>query len=489
MANHLGTPMMGTDPKTWKWVQVAEVGKFKGHPSGEFELNPELFGQVVANFKRDGIPIPWDLEHASEQESTSGTIPVSGAPAQGWIHDLDNRGPAGLWALSEWGRQAKDYIRAGQYKFCSPALRFKSKDRVTGQPIGARLTSVAMTNQPYLTGLQTLAAKDAASNSTVDRGTEPGTYVVTLGGSTSNLVHSPHEYMPTIKQALKLTPLSTAAECSQHLDRLRDLCMSNGPDGMHEGTSLSEYVKPLGQLVGATPGMTWDDVFDRVEDLIDHAIEQHEAEYHAGDVRMSAVEPTTESTHEEELTPMAANTEETSVALKDAQSTVTKLQTDVTTLKSERDAFAVQLKDAQTALSTAQAAVTNLTTKATELEGKLTDLSAWKSERVEADIRAGVEVAFATYKDQKNLKDADKEHMLSIAKNAPKAFDAMYPFVPEDQRHLLRTATPTLVRDPKDAQQSVSLMTLAKEIMVKNPKMSFADAQIEASQQLSGDGK
>jgi len=464
---------MGTDPTTWKWVQVAEVGRFKGHPSGEFELTPELFGQVVANFKHDGIPIPFDLEHASEQDATSGSIPQHGAPAQGWIHDLDNRGERGLWALTEWGKQAKEYIRGGQYKFCSPALRFKSKDRVTGQPIGARLTSVAMTNQPYLVGLQTLAARDTGSTSTE---------TVILARKMSDLVHSPHEYMPTIKQILKLGDLSTAAECSQHLDRLRELCMSMGPDGVHEGTNLSEYVAPLSKLVGASPGMTWDDVFDRVEDMIDAAIEQHEAEYHSGGARMSDAAPSTETTEE---TQTMATSDETVTQLKDAQTAVGKLQAEVVTLTQAKDAATVQLKEAHAALSTAQAAVTTLTAKTTELETKVTELSKWQADRMEADIRADVQVAFATYKDQRNLKDTDKDHMLSIAKAAPDAFRAMYPFVPEEQRHLLRTATPTVARDPKDAMMAITLSTVAKEIMAKDVNISYADAQIEAAKRLN----
>ena len=42
-------------------------------------------------------------------------IPTSGAPACGWIHDLVNRGPDGLWALVEWLDDAGAQIRAGKY--------------------------------------------------------------------------------------------------------------------------------------------------------------------------------------------------------------------------------------------------------------------------------------------------------------------------------------------------------------------------------------
>lgn len=163
----LGIPLMGTDPKSWKWVQVGEFGVFRGHQSGPFELNSRVFDEIVRNFKSDGLPVQWDFEHACEQPATEGSIPTTGAPAQGWVHDLDNRGPAGLWALTEWGPKAKEYISKGEYKFCSPAVRFGCKDRVTGQPIGARLTSVALVGNPFLKGMEPLTAKDVGAGTTV----------------------------------------------------------------------------------------------------------------------------------------------------------------------------------------------------------------------------------------------------------------------------------------------------------------------------------
>jgi phage I-like protein len=156
----LGKPLMGTDPKDWKWVQVAQLGRFAGHASGPFELTTRTFDEIVANFENDGLPVPWDFEHASEQDPTEGTVPLTGTPAQGWIHALENRGAAGLWALVEWGPLAKEYVQSGKYKFCSPAIRFGCKDRVTGKPIGARLSSVALTGSPFLRDMEPLAAKD-----------------------------------------------------------------------------------------------------------------------------------------------------------------------------------------------------------------------------------------------------------------------------------------------------------------------------------------
>jgi phage I-like protein len=146
-------------------VQIATPGVFKGHSAGPFELNDRVFNEIIANFRADPCPIPWDYEHASEQDPTSGSIPLTGAPAQGWIHDLVNRGRDGLWALTEFLEPLKTMIREKKYRYCSPAVRLESRDRVTGKPAGARLTSCAATNSPFLRDLRPLAATDKTNES------------------------------------------------------------------------------------------------------------------------------------------------------------------------------------------------------------------------------------------------------------------------------------------------------------------------------------
>jgi hypothetical protein len=142
------------------WIQLAKPGTFKGHPSGKpFTLDRGVFEQAIKNFRgnRDGR-LPVDFEHASEQAATEGSIPTSGAPAQGWIVDLAIRPDGNLWALVEWGELAQQYIREGKYRYISPAIHLRMKDRVSGQEIGAYISSAGLTNQPFLDGMQPLAA-------------------------------------------------------------------------------------------------------------------------------------------------------------------------------------------------------------------------------------------------------------------------------------------------------------------------------------------
>ncbi len=161
------------------WVQVATAGTYKGYAGGEVEFTFDLplFKQVIANFRKhpsytlgaDGVGaknvVAWDFHHASEMPATSGNIASLGAPAQGWIRELDvrtdDKGAVTLWAYTKWLEPARTYIKEERYQWSSVSILFDAVDAKSGQRIGAVLTSVALTNQPFIEGMQPLAADKA----------------------------------------------------------------------------------------------------------------------------------------------------------------------------------------------------------------------------------------------------------------------------------------------------------------------------------------
>lgn len=283
------------------WIQIAKPGKFEGHPSGPFEMGGDVFRQIVANFKATANQlVPIDFEHASEQDPTAGSIPSEGAPAQGWIKDLRIGGDGNLWGLVEWGGLAKSYIQQGKYKFFSPAIRFNSRDRVTGKPIGARLTSGALTNQPFLDGMAPLVARDFGEAGfgnperlmvASDKGTAMAVYDDVAfqfaemdddDVDMSGMVHKPADYMAKLRACLSVNPNSPASEVRDRLEDLYDHLEAADYDdtATHEGVQLSGPCQTLAEIVAARPGDTWDKVFNVVRQLIAAAIGQHELEYH-----------------------------------------------------------------------------------------------------------------------------------------------------------------------------------------------------------------
>ncbi len=162
-----------------KWIQVAEAGQWNGHPSGPFEFNRLVFEQIIANFRAhpsylagpDGYGsadvVPFDFDHASEQDPTSGVLPVRGAPAQAWALDLEIRSVDGvdqLWALTRYLEPARTYVREGKYKWTSVAVWPEAKDPVTGLNVGWYLSSIAFTNDPFIQGMVPIAASMAYWN-------------------------------------------------------------------------------------------------------------------------------------------------------------------------------------------------------------------------------------------------------------------------------------------------------------------------------------
>jgi hypothetical protein len=157
------------------WAQVCIEGVYKGHAKfKEINFTRELFEQVIANFRAhpsyqagpNGLGVKrvaqFDYEHASEMDPTSGSIPQKGAPANGWVLDLQIRngadGKAELWALSDFLPDTRQQIRDGGYQWTSVAIWPNAIDPVSGEQMGPRLTSVALTNHPFIEGMEPIAA-------------------------------------------------------------------------------------------------------------------------------------------------------------------------------------------------------------------------------------------------------------------------------------------------------------------------------------------
>lgn len=156
------------------WVQVAAENKYLGHPAAKkLDWDRAFFETLVANFRRhpwyspgpDGIGvkkvIPYDYEHVSEMDPRAGSIPLTGTPAAGWIFELevrDGEGGAELWALSSFRDDVREQIRAGGYATTSVAVDPNFVDPVSAEKLGPTLTSVALTNKPFIQGMEPIAA-------------------------------------------------------------------------------------------------------------------------------------------------------------------------------------------------------------------------------------------------------------------------------------------------------------------------------------------
>ena len=433
-----------------KWIQIAKPGVFKGHPSGPFELNAKVFADIIRNFNAStNKRVPIDFEHASEMGPTEGSIPTVGAPAQGWFLDMKTVGE-NLWGLVKWGSLAREYILDEKYKFFSPAIRFNSRDRVTGANVGARLTSGALTNSPFLDGLCPLVASDGAAAANAESTATEREPTIQMG-----LAHSPCEYMPRIRRILRMNELATASECLEQLGRLAELLdESDGdPHAKPQGIDIADPLFDLRYFLNSPPGTTWEGIFATVEGLIRAAAGMVEVEVEdddEGPESASMRDVTTLSAGDAGQT--GASAEETTMTLpNDLAAEHTKTVTLLSETKSSLVDTTTKLSDATTKLTETSVKLTASEAKAAELalslkdetgkrEALETELKTLRDEKVKRDEEAlsgRVDDAFETYKDTKKLSDDDKDAMLIVLKANPEKFEKLYPKVAKSEQHLL----------------------------------------------------
>jgi hypothetical protein len=153
-------------------IPIAVTGTWAGGEK-KFSIQLEDLEQIRENFsKKPTGEINVDYEHASEVPFGTGG-PVLSA---GRITKLDeperfsngnrelgmgNRETANsqlptpnsrfiLWGWYEPTERARELIANREYRYISPAIRWGTKDKVTGKTAGTTLTSVALVNKPFL---------------------------------------------------------------------------------------------------------------------------------------------------------------------------------------------------------------------------------------------------------------------------------------------------------------------------------------------------
>jgi len=166
----------------YRWVHVANEGRYEGHHQGPFDLTRATFEAFVRNFRghpqfkagaieldggrgthEGGIApvLQYDYEHASECPPWEGTIPESGAPACAWALDVAVRdradGKASLWVFTELLDDLRVQIAQRKQRWVSMAFTLDGIHWLTRKPIGPMLTSIAVTNHPFMLDLEPLA--------------------------------------------------------------------------------------------------------------------------------------------------------------------------------------------------------------------------------------------------------------------------------------------------------------------------------------------
>ncbi len=122
-------------------ILLAVTGEWNGHAQGAFRIDKADLEKMKLNFQARKIDTVIDYEHQS--------LYGEQAPAAGWIKELIIKDDK-LYGMVSWTQKAKEYIKNAEYRYLSPVFDFGAVDKKTGVWIGCELTSVALTNTPFL---------------------------------------------------------------------------------------------------------------------------------------------------------------------------------------------------------------------------------------------------------------------------------------------------------------------------------------------------
>lgn len=458
--------------KSKKWNKLAYVGAFAGHPSGKFEMTPQTFSEIEKNFRREGLDVVFDFEHSSEIPVSDSVSKARGESiASGWIKDVQAR-PDGLYGLVEWTDKARDMIKSGEIKYISPAIRLNSLDKVTGKPIGAKLSSAALCQKPFLSSLPPALASDSESTAFLCSEITGAELVeLTAGGYA---MHQ-NQFLPAFRRMLGLDDLSSPGDMLEKVDRLSELCdMADGdPSATVEGVNLGNYIPSIRQFMAMPANTTLGDLLEAVAEMIGSTIDCDDDSTGADmsdTVSVEAQIPTTLTapviTQPETKNIMDANT----ITLSDHEAKVTSAVASAVTAEVAKATapLTLQLSDVRSSLEVALADKAKADAKIVELSDQIAKQAADVSS-------ARVEEAYETYKETKKLSDDDKAAMPIVLATNPALFDKLYPKVSPAKAVLLRTlSTDTSVSTVISGAKIVpDLNKLLSDVQSANPKKTF----------------
>lgn len=119
-------------------IKVLPCG-YVSSEKGDFIVDADSFRLMKEHMKHRNIDIVIDYEHQ--------TLNDVQAPAGGWIKELVLKSD-GVYAKVEWTERARQYLLNREYRYLSPVVLVRKRDRKAAQ-----LHSAALTNTPAINGM------------------------------------------------------------------------------------------------------------------------------------------------------------------------------------------------------------------------------------------------------------------------------------------------------------------------------------------------
>ncbi len=161
----LGAPHVGASSEAASrrsWIQLARTGSFVSKRYGKFAITKTDLSEMLHNFReitpKAPTQLPIDYDHLSMDPKKPGD-----GIAAGWLEKVELRENGDeLWGQVSWTPDGAERIAKQEYRYVSPSF-IKDHTHKDGTKIGTTLLAAAITNHPFLEGMQAVTLYNFSS--------------------------------------------------------------------------------------------------------------------------------------------------------------------------------------------------------------------------------------------------------------------------------------------------------------------------------------
>ena len=161
LIDQLELDQTGDGEAVFKDIQILKAGTFIHPDLGRFELTERDFDLFIKHFnaKVHKTDPALNLNHKKEE-------------AAGWIRSLEKRnGGRELWANTELTDLGVEKIRSKRFRYISAEISFTYRDNETGEKFSRVLTGAALTNIPFIRGMNSVEFANPERDNNPERDT------------------------------------------------------------------------------------------------------------------------------------------------------------------------------------------------------------------------------------------------------------------------------------------------------------------------------
>ena len=136
-----------------KWVQILKIGEYKHPKYGTFKITADVLKALAESFRNNvrKIKLAFNYDH--------GMSIAHGTKAAGWINEVAVR-DSELWVTAEWTPKAQAALDDKEFLYTSAEFFSEYVDAETGKVTKWVLQGAALTNMPFIKGMNAIAASE-----------------------------------------------------------------------------------------------------------------------------------------------------------------------------------------------------------------------------------------------------------------------------------------------------------------------------------------